>query len=364
MKPYRLITVFIASILFLAQSADACTGIRVTAKDGSVIYGRTLEYGLPMPTNIIVVPSGIQFTGTTKPNTQNGKKWTVKYAFTGVAPYNYQVAIDGVNSQGLAAGTFLFPNYANYPELTSKNESQAVAPWELTTYILSQFSTIDEVKKGLSDVTVVQVTAPEMNNSVPPVHYIIHDAQGNSLVIEYVNGQLKTYDDPLGVITNSPTFDWHMTNLANYINLNVNNVPAVQLNNNVDLTALGQGSGLLGMPGDFTPPSRFIRAVVFSQSTLPIETGDDGVFRVFHILNQFDIPKGSVRAKDGNQTELDYTVWTSVANLKDKKYYFRTYKNQQVRMVDLMKISTQSNKIQTFPMTSDTEMPQATPITN
>src|SRR5262249_38858251 len=154
----------------------------------------------------------------------------------------------------------------------------AIAPWELPSYILSQFSTIDEVKKGLNEVAVIGVNAPEMGNQVPPLHYIVHDAQGNSLVIEYTKGGLKTYDNPLGVITNSPTFEWHMINVGNFV---------------------GQGTGLLGMPGDFTPQSRFIRAAVFSQGEIPSVTGTDGVFHAFHILNQFDIPKGSVQGKEG-----------------------------------------------------------------
>ena len=136
-------------------------------------------------------------------------------------------------------------------------------------------------------------------------------------------------DDPLGVITNSPAFDWHMTNLRNYVNFSMTNVPSVQLGP-VKLEPFGQGSGMLGLPGDFTPPSRFVRAVAFSQSVFPSKTGDDAVLEAFHILNQFDIPKGAAREheKDEHGNILaDYTAWTAASDLKAKQYYFRTYDN-------------------------------------
>ena len=126
---------------------------------------------------------------------------------------------------------------------------------------------------------------------VPPVHYIVHDAGGGCAVLEYVETQLKVHKNHLGVLTNSPTFDWHVTNLRNYINLGVTGLPPLKLEGKA-FAPFGQGSGMLGLPGDFTPPSRFIRAVAFTQSALPVDKAEDGVKQAFHILNQFDIPKG------------------------------------------------------------------------
>src|SRR5208282_2216741 len=103
-------------------------------------------------------------------------------------------------------------------------------------------------------------------------HYVVYDASGKSIVVEYTGGKLHVYDDPLGVITNSPAFDWQMTNLSNYVNFSMTNVPPVKLGP-VTLEPFGQGSGMLGLPGDFTPPSRFVRAVAFSQSVFQAKTG-------------------------------------------------------------------------------------------
>lgn len=352
-----LLTALILSAGFF-QPVSACTGIRMTATDGSVVYGRTLEFGIPMPTDVITVPKGTSYTGTTALNKQNGKTWKTQYAFVGAAPFQYPHILDGVNTEGLAIGVFLFPGYAKYQTLTKANQQQALAPWELGTFILSQCATIDEVKKIMTTVTVVPVVVPEMGD-VPPVHYVITDAKGNSLVIEYVNSELKTYDNPIGVITNSPTFDWHITNLNNYVNLTAENAAPSKFGT-IEFPGFGQGTGMLGLRGDFTPPSRFVRAVFFSQTSVPSANANDTVFQLFHILNQFDIPKGSVRGSSEGQKDVDYTTWTSVNNLKERKFYYRTYFNPEIKMVDLNKVDFSQNKITRTPMTREDDQPQIT----
>jgi choloylglycine hydrolase len=118
----------------------------------------------------------------------------------------------------------------------------------------------------------------------------------------------------------------------------------------VKISSLGQGSGMLGLPGDFTPPSRFVRAVAFSQSALPVETAQEGVLQAFHILNQFDIPKGAARATENGKTWADFTMWTSASDLKNHRYYFHTFESRQIRMIDLNKMDLNAKQIKTFPM--------------
>jgi choloylglycine hydrolase len=145
---------------------------------------------------------------------------------------------------------------------------------------------------------------------------------------------LKVHDAPLGVMTNAPTYDWHMTNLTTYINLSVKDVDSAKVGP-ITIRAFGSGAGMLGLPGDFTPPSRFVRAVMFSQSAAPNKTADDAVLSVFHILNQFDIPEGSVVNAAIGQPVDEITEWTSVADLKNLRWYFRTREDQSIHMVDL-----------------------------
>ena len=138
------------------------------------------------------------------------------------------------------------------------------------------------------------------------------------------------HDDPFGVVTNSPTFDWHMTNLRNYLNFSVTDAAPVQLGS-VKLLPTGQGTGMLGLPGDFTPPSRFVRAVALSQSVFTPKTGEDAVIEAFHVLNQFDIPKGAARDREkdahGNVV-ADYTLWTSASDLKSKTLLLSNLREQ------------------------------------
>ena len=269
---------------------------------------------------------------------------------------------DGLNEKGLAIGLFYFPITAGYMPYSVGDAGKTIAPWEMGSWILDNFATVEEVKANASKIVVAEVVFKDWG-FVPPVHFVVHDASGKSIVIEYVGGKLNVHENPLGVMTNSPTFDWHMTNLRNYVNFSLTNVPPVQLGP-IKLVPFGQGSGMLGLPGDFTPPSRFVRAAAFSQSLLPSKTGIAAVLQAFHVLNNFDIPKGALREheKDDHGNILtDYTVWTSANDLKAKQFYFRTYQNSQIRMVDLTKMNPNAKDITKVSMQGDEVIKSLTP---
>ncbi len=347
-NPKRLASIISVCALLLSgivQSAQACTGIRLIAQDGTVVHARTLEFAIDLQSDVIMIPRGYARTGTT-PDGKEGLKWKAKYASVGANGVALPIIVDGLNEKGLAVGLFYFPTSAGYMPYSAADAGKTIAPWELGSWILENFASVEEVKANIGNI-VVPAVVYEGWGFAPPVHAIVHDASGKSIVIEYVGGKLNVYDNPLGVLTNSPAFDWHMTNLRNYVNFSMTNVPPVKLGS-VTLEPFGQGSGMLGLPGDFTPPSRFVRAVAFSQSVLPSKTGDDAVLEAFHILNQFDIPKGAAREheKDEHGNILaDYTQWTAASDLKAKRYYFRTYENSQIRMVDLMKMNLDAKDI-------------------
>jgi choloylglycine hydrolase len=327
------------------QPVQACTGIRLTAGDGTVVHARTMEFAIDIHSDLMMVPRGYARTGTT-PDGKGGLKWKAKYASVGLNGVGLPVLFDGLNERGLAAGTFYFPTSAGYMPYTPADAGKTIAQWEVGSWILENFATVDEVKANIGNIVVPAVVFGGWGFA-PEAHYIVHDASGQTIVIEYVGGKLNVYNNPLGVITNSPGFDWHMTNLRNYVNFSMTNVPPIKLGS-VKLEPFGQGSGMLGMPGDFTPPSRFVRAVAFSHSVLPSMTGDDAVLQAFHILNQFDIPKGAAREHEKDQHGnilADYTIWTAASDLKAKRYYFRTYENSQIRVLDLMKMDLDAKDI-------------------
>jgi choloylglycine hydrolase len=183
---------------------------------------------------------------------------------------------------------------------------------------LGNFATVEEVKANFDKVVLLPVVLDAIKQA-PPVHFVVHDRTGKSVVFEPIDRKLRIYDNPLGVVTNSPTFDWHMTNLRNYINLIAINVPQVDLDG-LKLAQFGQGSGMHGLPGDFSPPSRLVRAVAFTQAAPRSETAQETVLQAFHILNNFDIPVGAVRDLDEHGYTVDYTLWTSVSDLKSLTY--------------------------------------------
>lgn len=348
--PRACLVVVLILVFVIQQAADACTGIRLIAANGTVIRGRTMEFGIDLESEVIVVPRNFERTGTT-PQGATGLKWKSKYASVGANGVGLPFLFDGVNEKGLAVGLFYFPTTAKYPAFEPAKAARTLAPWELGSWIAENFATVGEVRLGISNVVVADIVFPAWG-IVPPVHYVVYDATGASIVIEYVGGQLHVHDNPLGVMCNSPAFDWHMTNLRNYVNLSMEDRPAVKVGS-VTLEPFGQGSGMLGLPGDFTPPSRLVRAVAFSTSVLPSPDGPQAVLEAFHILNNFDIPKGAARdgTKDAHgNINADYTLWTSATDLQARRFYFRTYENSRIRSVDLMTLPLDGPAITRFSM--------------
>ncbi|MCX5863309.1 MAG: choloylglycine hydrolase family protein [Deltaproteobacteria bacterium] len=333
----------LSQILF-HPAAEACTGIMLRTADGGIVHGRTLEFGIPIDTSIVVVPRGYEFVG--KAPGGPGLKYKAKYAAVGSIAFDYLAIADGMNEKGLAIGAFYLPTFAKYTEITDVNRSKALSPLDFTNWVLSQFATVGEVRAAIErgEAVIAPTVLEGWGTEAPPLHYAVYDSNGACLVVEPVDGKLKIYDNPIGTLTNSPTFDWHLTNLRNYLALSPINVPQVDIDG-VKLQQLGQGDGMLGLPGDYTPPSRFVRASFFSAAAIPSPNVDLGVQQIFHILNNFDIPLGSSRQKDGKVFHSDFTQATTARDPKNLCYYYRTYDDQTIRMVDLNKFDLDAKEV-------------------
>lgn len=324
--------------------ANACTGIQLQTKDGTFVSGRTLEFGVFLDSSIIVVPRNYVFVGQTSRG--DGKKWKTKYASIGIMLADKEVILDGINEKGLSVGSFYFPGFAKYSVTTAKNQSISMSSSDIMQWIVSQFATVDEVRVAIenNEVAISPVLTPGFPPEIQPFHFVVYDKNGKSLVIEPLDGKLVLYENPVGVMTNSPTFDWHMTNLRNYVALNPNNVPPVSIFGKT-FKQLGQGSGMLGLPGDFTPPARFVRAAVFSAIAIPEKSAKKGILQVFHILNNFDIPVGVARDKHKGVIHSDYTMLTVARDSKNIRYYYNSYDDQTIRMIDLSKCDLNAKTI-------------------
>jgi choloylglycine hydrolase len=341
--------------LWLVQAADACTSIRIKTEDGLVFYARTMEGAIDYQSQATVVPKGTIYHGTLPDNTPKGLTWTVKYGLVGMNAFGSPLMTDGLNEMGLAVGNLFFPDYAEYEPFDPGKASLTLSQYEVATWLLSTCATVAEVRQAISKVQVVQ--GPK--EVFAPLHFAIHDAQGNSLVIEYIKGKLHIYDNPLGVMTNSPTFEWMLTYLSNFVNLSATNVPQLDLKG-FTIHQFGQGSGMVGLPGDFSPPSRLVRMVALTQSALPVKGPDAGLNLAMTIINNVDIPQGSVREKSEKGMAYDVTQWTVAADLAGRKYYFHSRNNKNWRYVDLPKALQTAKQIRTIPLDVPPDYPDVT----
>ncbi|MEI8340632.1 MAG: choloylglycine hydrolase family protein [Verrucomicrobiota bacterium] len=341
-RTFVILTSLLAAFVvysLIAPAATACTGITIKPKDGSVIRARSMEFGLA-PADLIIIPRGAALSGDD--GSKIGLKWKAKYGVIGANMVGLTIVTDGLNEKGLSGGTFMFNNgYAVYPKVAQEDEGKVLASGDVVTYVLSNCATVSEAVETIKTAAVRDCIFKDWGYA-PQFHYLFTDAGGHCAVIEYTAGGMKVYDNPLGVITNSPPFDWQLINLNNYINLSVFNPAPIKFDG-VTLTEPSAGGGMLGLPGDFGAPSRFIRAVTFSQTALPVQTADEGVLQAFHILNLFDIPKGAIREKmpDGKMM-AEFTDWTSAADVTNLRFYIRTYTNSRIRMLDLTRCNIAS----------------------
>ncbi len=334
----------LASALIVPQVAQACTSFVLPTTDGSVVYGRTMEFAFPIDSDLIVLPRNFEISATPADG-KEAKSWKAKYAAVGMNAFGVTALAAGMNEKGLTGGVLYFPDFAKYTDPADAKAEDSLAPWDVLTWALTNFATVAEVKEALSNISVVTVIQKNMGIA-PPLHYTLHDATGASIVIEPVDGKLKVYDNPLGVMTNSPSFDWHMTNLRNYVKLSPNNAKPVKILG-AEITPLGEGSGMLGIPGDTTPPSRFVRASAYVLSAKPVASGIESVRLAEHIVNNFDIPKGWIEEPN---TPAEYTQWSTIGDLKNQVYYIKTYDDPVLRGVSFKELDLDAKDMQTIKM--------------
>ena len=333
-----------------STNSIACTGISMTAKDGSYIQARTIEGAqMELESKYVVIPRGHTITSFT-PDGGSGMTFRAKYGVVGMSVVREEFIAEGINEAGLSSGLFFFPGYGGYQPYSAKHRRQTLGDLQVNAWILSQFSSIEEVKNAISKVRIAGLESHSV------VHWRIGEPSGRQVVMEIVDGEVHFYDNKVGVITNSPGFEWHLANLNNYVNLFPGDAPGITLGN-ATLRPFGGNSGFLGLPGDATPPSRFVRAAFF-RATAPVRpTGFDTVKQCFHILNNFDIPIGIEHPKGKGPDIPSATQWTSAIDLTNRRVYYKTMYNNSIRCIDLNKIDFGKTAYQAVPMDKVKEQP-------
>ncbi|KZX58351.1 choloylglycine hydrolase [Halioglobus sp. HI00S01] len=329
----KTLALVIIALILGSQAALACTGIILRSNDGATVPARTMEFAFDIESNLLAIPAGTEIDTLVLDRDKTGFTFKAKYGFLGANGLDKPIVFDGMNTQGLYYGAFYFAGEAEFGTVSEENRDRAVSSEEMGNWILGQFATVDEVVAALPSIEVVGTYVEEIGGRVP-FHYAVTDRTGAAVVIEYTKDGLKVHQNTVNAVTNNPTYDWHLTNLSNYVGLQPRNVKAIEVGSEI-ISPFGQGSGMLGLPGDMTSPTRFVRAVAFANSSLPSETVDEAIFKAFHILNVFDIPKGAIREADEDVPFTDYTLWTSAADTLNAIYYYKTYVTQAVESVNV-----------------------------
>lgn len=327
----NIITAAISTTLFITFPTQACTDFKLTAKDGTLLITRSMEFGIDTNSSLRTSPEGRVFN-TTSPNNKPGLTWKAKYGYVYLDGFGMDVSLDGMNTAGLTFEFLYLPGETTYQTLPAGKDSQALPYIYFGDWVLGNFKTIDEVKQALTNIYVVAVLVPSLGSAILPGHASIYDASGKGIVVEFYNNQINVYDN-IGVMTNSPKYDWHVTNLRNYINLSPNN-PSPIIANGIIYASTGQGSGMVGLPGDASPPSRFVKTATLVKNTFQAETATDVLNLAEHIINNVDLPNGLVRSTDNaGKVTSDITEWVVFKDVTHKIIYYRTYNDMSLRSV-------------------------------
>lgn len=339
-------TFIFLSLMSIVNVADACTGITLKTKSGQTIVARTIEWaGSALNSEYVVVPRRYNQQSYLPGMKQEGMQFCSKYGYVGLSVESHEFVVEGLNEKGLSVGLFYFPHYGSYPQVLDKNKPFTISDLQFVSWLLGQCADVSEVKEALKDIHICAV-----DPRASTVHWRVADRNGNQIVIEVVDGKVFVYDNPVGVLTNSPGFSWHMTNLANYINLSAGTTQTKTINE-MKVNSIGSGSNMLGLPGDFTPPSRFIRAALFATSAPVLSDSHSTILEAFHILNNFDIPIGAQFANASQIPDIpSATQWTTATDLSGLKIYYRTMYNSHIRMIDLNKINFSTVHYRSIPL--------------
>ena len=313
-----------------------CTAISYQTK--SHYFGRNLDLERGYGESVVITPRRYPLPLRHLPTLDE------HYAMIGTAVVasGYPLYFEATNEMGLSIAGLNFPDNAQYADVTEGYDN--VASFELIPYLLGKYASVNEVRRALGKVRVV---ATNFSAALPtsPLHWLISDASC-SLTLECTAGDMRVYNNPFGVLTNNPTFDYHLTNVSNYMHLHEGPL-ANRLADGLPVGNYSLGMGALGLPGDFSSASRFVRAVFVKQKSVCDGSEEESVQQFFHILSSVAMPRGCVLAHDG---QYEYTRYSSCCNSKTGVYYYTTYENRSIRHVHLRSVDLSSNTLSAFPM--------------
>ena len=311
-----------------------CTCISFKTKDN--YFGRTLDLEYRFNEKVVVTPREYEFT------LKNEKSFKTKYAIIGMATIvnNYPLYAEAANEKGLGVAGLYFTDNCHYKE--EETGKINITPFELIPWILGNFGSIEELRNKLTSINIINKSFEE-NIPLTQLHWMISDSK-ESIVLEQTIEGLNIYDNTVGVLTNNPPFDYHLINLNNYLNLSVN-FAENRFTDKIMLDTYANGMGAIGLPGDSSSASRFVRTVFNKLNSVCDTKEEDSVSQFFHILNSASMLKGLVVTKDN---KFDITNYACCINLSQGIYYYKTYNNNQITAVKLNDRNMNSDKLDVY----------------
>ncbi len=313
-----------------------CTAATYLTKD--FYFGRNLDYEISYHETVAVTPRNFPF------HFRETHDLETHYALIGMATMadGCPLYYDATNEKGLSMAGLNFPGNADYKDPVEGMDN--VAPFEFIPWILGQCANLKEARALLDRMNMVNINFSEAL-PLSPLHWIVSDRSG-SLTVESVKEGLKVYENPVGILTNNPPFDMQLFNLANYMHLSIEQ-PENNFSKDLSLTPYSRGMGALGLPGDLSSASRFVKATFTKMNSVSGDSESESVSQFFHILTSVEQQKGLVHMGKGL---FEYTIYSSCCNADKGIYYYTTYENSQITGVDMYAEDLDSNQVVSYPL--------------
>mgnify|MGYP004532397365 FL=1 len=319
-----------------------CTAVTYKTKD--FYFGRTLDYEYSYKEEITITPRNYNFKFRNKNNINK------HYAIIGMAYIsdNYPLYYDAVNEKGLGIAGLNFVGNACYYDVEPDKDN--IAQFEFIPWILSQCANVREARKLLENINITNI---KFNSQLPlaQLHWLISD-ENESITVEATKDGIHVYENPVGVLTNNPGFDKQLFELNKYMHLSSKN-PQNNFSKDLNLEYYSRGMGGIGLPGDLSSQSRFIRASFVKMNSVSGESERESVSQFFHILNSVDQPRGCCELDDG---KYEITIYTSCCNATKGIYYYTTYNNHQITAVDIHEENLDSDKLISYKLIDNGEV--------
>lgn len=298
-----------------------CTCINFKTQDN--YFGRNLDLEYRFNEKVVITPKSYEF------NLKNGITIKTKYSLIGMASVidKYPLYAEATNEKGLSMAGLYFPKNAHF--FTENKPKLNLTPYELIPYFLGLYETVAEVKKILPILNITNIPFRE-NLPIAELHWMISDGT-ECIVVEQLQNGLKVYDNPIGVMTNNPPFPYHLANINNYINLTPH-YEENRFSDKINLQQYGQGMGAIGLPGDNSPASRFIRAAFNKLNSVCMKDEESSVTQFFHILDSVSMVGGATITKEGKP---DITTYSCCINTSKGIFYYKTYTNNQITAIKM-----------------------------